>query len=138
MKEKIDLIKELLSQLEIEVGDEQAQEFSKNYNALELPSIITSIVEYLYPLLSPYEIAIYWFLFNKSIVITGEQYARASTRGMSTIAKSASGKADELSYGVIKRTIDSLRGKGILEIAGGTNRDGTLYKVAIPDEIHNL
>lgn len=135
MKEKIEQIRELLSQLETEAGDEQAQEFSKNYNALELPSIVASVVEYLHPLLTPYEIAIYWYLFNKSIVSTGEQFARASTRGMSAIAKSASGQADELSYGVIKRTIDSLKEKQIIHIVGDTNRDGTLYKVAIPDEI---
>lgn len=135
MKEKIEQIKELLAQLEAEASDEQGQEFSKNYNALELPSIVTSVVEYLHPLLTPYEISIYWYLFNESIVKTGEQYARASTRGMSTIAKSASGQADELSYGVIQRTINSLKDKEILHVAGDTNRDGTLYKVAIPDEI---
>jgi hypothetical protein len=135
MREKIEQIKNLLAQLELEADDEQGQEFSKNYNALELPSIVTSIIEYLHPQLTPYEIAIYWYLFNKSIVKTGEQYARASTRGMSAIAKSASGKAEELSYGVIKRTIDSLKDKGIISIAGDTSRDGTLYKVAIPDEI---
>ena len=129
MKDKIEQIRELLSQLEAEVGDEQAQEFSKNYNALELPSIVSSIVEYLHPLLTPYEIAIYWYLFNKSIVTTGEQYARASTRGMSTIAKSASGKSDELSYGVIQKTINSLKDKEIIQISGDTNRDGTLYKM---------
>lgn len=135
MREKIEQIKELLAQLGAEATDEQGQEFSKNYNALELPGIVTSVVEYLHPLLTPYEIAIYWYLFNRSIVKTSEQYARASTRGMSAIAKSASGQAEELSYGAIKRTIDSLKEKEIIHIAGDTNRDGTLYKVAIPDEI---
>lgn len=135
MKEKINQIKELLNQLELEANDEQGQQFSKNYNALELPSIISSVVEYLHPLLNPYEIAVYWYLFNKSIVKTGEQYARTSTRGMNAIAKSASGKSEELSYGAIKKTLESLREKKIIIIAGDTNREGTLYKVAIPDEI---
>jgi hypothetical protein len=106
MKEKINQIKELLNQLELEANDEQGQQFSKNYNALELPSIISSVVEYLHPLLNPYKIAVYWYLFNKSIVKTGEQYARASTRGMNAIAKSASGQSDELSYGAIKKTLE--------------------------------
>lgn len=135
MKDKIEQIRDLLSQIEMGFGDEQAQQFSKNYNALELPSVISSIVEFLHPQLTPYEIAIYWYLFDKSIVKTGEQYARASTRGMSSIAKSVSGQSDDLSYGVIKRTLDALKEKEAISVVGDTNRDGTLYKVAIPDEI---
>jgi HNH endonuclease len=135
MKDKIEKIKDLLSQIEEVVGDEQGQQFSKNYNALELPSVISSVVEFLHPQLTPYEIAIYWYLFDKSIVKTGEQYARASTRGMSSIAKSASGQSDDLSYGVIKKTLDTLKEKEVISVVGDTNREGTLYKVAIPDEI---
>lgn len=135
MKDKIEQIKLLLSEIENATGDEESQQFTKNYNALELPSIVSSVVDFLHPFLTPYEIAVYWHLFNQSIVKTGEQYARASTRGMSAIAKSASGQSDELSYGVIKKTIDSLKDKEVLSIAGDTNREGTLYKISIPDEI---
>lgn len=135
MKDKIEQIKKLLTELENEAGDEESQQFTKNFNALELPSIVASVVEYLHPLLTPYEIAVYWYLFNRSIVRTGEQYARSSTRGMSAIAKSASGQSDELSYGVLKKTIDALKEKEIVLVVGDTNREGTLYKVAIPDEI---
>jgi hypothetical protein len=135
MKNKIEQIKNLLVEIENEAGDEVSQQFTKNYNALELPSIVSSVVEYLHPLLTPYEIAVYWYLFNRSIVQTGEQYARASTRGMTAIAKSASGQSDELSYGVLKRTIDALKEKEVVLVVGDTNREGTLYKVAIPDEI---
>ena len=122
-------------ELEQELSDEQGQQFTRNYNALELPSIVSSVVEYLHPLLTPYEIAVYWYLFNKSIVKTGDQYARTSTRGMSAIAKSGSGKSDGLSYGAIKKTIDALKDKEVVLIAGDTNRVGTLYRIAIPDEI---
>ena len=80
MKDKIDQIKNLLAELETEAGDEESLQFTKNFNALELPSIVSAVVEYLHPLLTPYEIAVYWYLFNRSIVRTGEQYARASTR----------------------------------------------------------
>lgn len=122
--------------LEGDLKDDQGKDFSKNFNSLELPGIVSSIVDFLHPLLNPYEIAVYWYLFNKSIVKTGEQYARASTRGMSSIAKSASGKSADLSYGAMKKTINSLKEKEVLSIAGDTTRDGTLYKVRIPDEIH--
>lgn len=135
MRDKIEQIKSLLAEIETGIGNEENHLFTKNYNALELPSIISSVVDFLHPLLTPYEIAIYWYLFNLSIVKTGEQYARASTRGMSAIAKSSSGQSDELSYGVIKKTIDSLKGKEVLSMAGDTNREGSLYKIAIPDEI---
>lgn len=135
MKDKIEQIKGLLAEIEKEANDELVQQFTKNYNALELPSIVLSIVEYLHPLLTPYEITVYWYLFNKSIVNTGEQYVRASTRGMSTIAKSGSGQSDEISYKAIKNVIDSLKKKEVILIVGDTNREGTLYKVSIPDEI---
>lgn len=135
MNVKINQIRELLIVLEDNLKDEQEKEFSNNFNALELPSIVSSIVDFLHPLLTPYEIAVYWYLFNKSIVKTGEQYARASTRGMSSIAKSASGQSADLSYGVIKKVIDSLIEKEALSISGDTTRDGTLYKISIPDEI---
>ncbi len=135
MKDKIKQIKNLLAEIEAEVSNEQSQQFSKNYNALELPSLVSSVVEYLHPLLTPNEIAVYWYLFNNSIVKTGEQYVRASTRGMSAIAKSGSGQSDELSYGAIKKSIDALKVKEVVLIAGDTNREGTLYKIAIPDEV---
>jgi len=135
MQRKIDQIRELLAQIELEANDEQGHEFSRSYNSLELPGIVSSVVEYLHPFLTPYEIAVYWYLFNESIVRTGEQYARASTRGMSTIAKSSSGQSSEISYSAIKKTIDALKAKKVVFIAGDTNRTGTLYKIAIPDEI---
>lgn len=125
----------MLIQLELEINDEQEQQFSKNYTALELPSIISSVVQYLHPLLTPYEIVVYWYLFNKSIIITGEQYVRVSTRGMSKISRSGSGQSQKLSYGAIKKSIDALKEKKIVSIVGETTRDGTLYKVEIPDEI---
>jgi len=135
MNEKIEQIRVLLDQLESDTGDVEALQFSKNYNALELPAIVSAIVDFLHPILTPYEIAVYWYLFNNSIVKTGEQFVRASTRGLSAIAKSASGKSDDLSYGVIKKMLDSLKEKNVISVVGDTNRDGTLYKVSIPDEI---
>ncbi|MSP28717.1 MAG: HNH endonuclease [Methylococcales bacterium] len=136
MNEKIDQIRELLSTLEEDLKNDQEKEFSKNFSALELPSIVSSIVDFLHPLLTPYEIAVYWYLFNKSIVKTGEQYTHASTRGMSSIAKSASGKSDNISYRTIQVTLESLIEKEVLSLSGDTTRSGTLYKICILDEIH--
>ena len=131
----IENIRGLLADLEQEAGDDSKQQFTKNYNAFELPGIVTSVVEYLHPLLTPYEIAVYWYLFNKSIITTGEQYARASTRGMSAIAKSGSGKSNKISYSQIKKTLEALKEKEVVFAAGDTSQEGTLYKIATPDEI---
>lgn len=135
MKDKIEQMRSLLDDLEAQAKDEQGLQFSQHYSALELPSLVSAIVEFLHPLLTPYEIAIYWYLFERSIVRSGEQYARASTRGMSEVAQSASGQSSAISYGAIKKTLDSLQEKGAISIAGDTTREGTLYKVSIPDEI---
>ena len=125
----------VVAEIELEVSSEESQQFIQNYNALELPGIVASVVEFLHPLLKPYEIAVYWYLFNRSIINNGDQYARASTRGMNAIARSASGQSESLSYAVIKKTLEGLVEKEVIMIAGDTDRQGTLYKVAIPDEI---
>ncbi len=135
VNEKIDQIRKLLSILEGDLKDNQEKDFSNNFNALELPSIISSIVDFLHPLLTPYEIAVYWHLFNESIVKTGEQYVRTSTNRMSLIAKSGSGQSETLGETAIRKTIASLKEKEVISIAGDTSRGGTLYKVCIPDEI---
>jgi len=135
MKEKIKEIQALLSELEAEVSNEQEQQFTKNYNALELPSIVSSIVEYLNPLITPYEIAVYWSLFNESIVKTGEQYVRISVSRLCTVSKSSYETKSKTVESTIRKTINSLKDKEIIFIAGDTNRNGTLYKIAIPDEI---
>jgi len=56
--------------------------FSHKTSMLEIPDLVTSIVDYLQPQLHPYEAAIYWRLFRQSIIATGQQYCRASTKGM--------------------------------------------------------
>lgn len=135
MKSKLSEIERLCRELQEELPDENTEQFNAQYGALELPSIVSAIVEHLHPALTPYEIALYWYLFNKSIVATGDQYARASTRGMSDIAQSSSGQSSSISYGAIKKTVDGLVSKGVLSVAGDTNREGTLYRVSIPEEI---
>ncbi len=135
MNEKIDQIRLLLTTLENELENDQGKEFSKNFNVLELPSIVSSIVDFLHPLLTQYEISIYWYLFNKSIVKTGEQYARASTRSMSSIAKSTFKTSAGLSCQGTQKSINSMIEKEVLSSVGDTTKAGTLYKVCIPDEI---
>ncbi len=59
MNAKKEQIRVLFDQLENDTENVEALQFSKNYNALELPAIISAIVDFLHPILTPYEIAVY-------------------------------------------------------------------------------
>ncbi len=136
MNEKIDQIRLLLTTLENELENDQEKEFSNNFSALELPNIVSSIVDFLHPLLTPNQLAVYWYIFNKSIIKTGTQYTRTSTSEMSRyVAKSGTKQVEDLSSKLISNAISFLKEKEIISIVGDTTRDGTLYKVCIPDEI---
>lgn len=137
MNPKIKEIIQILETLSTEI-DKSNEEilFSKEYSSLELPEIISSIVDLLQPQLYPYEYAIYMYLFKNSIVRQGIQFIRVSTRSLQNgIIVSASGQSASLSYDSVKTSIDGLEKKGAISKQGDTNREGTLYKVNIPDEI---
>ena len=91
---------------------------------------------YLQPLLNTYEAVIYWHLFRKSLLGNGSQYLRVSTRGLQNgVAISSSGKSEHFSYAVVQKSLSSMEEKGVIQKTGDTNREGTLYKVYLPDEI---
>ena len=82
MQGHINHIRELLSQIEAESIVKEADSFERNYDALELPTLVAQIVDYLQPKLYPYEAAIYWHMFRHSVVAHGTQRVRASVRGL--------------------------------------------------------
>lgn len=136
MDTKISQIRSLLEEIESESASEDDAAFAHNFDALELPSIVSSIVDYLQPLLKPYEAAIYWHLFRKSVIATGQQLTRASTKGMREgVITSSSGQGTSLSYGAVQDALARLEEKGVIEKVGETTREGTLYKVYLPEEI---
>jgi hypothetical protein len=135
MKDKINTIRGLLDELEKEVDFEKEKQSSRNYNALELTGIVKSIIEDLQPFLTTYEVVVYWYLFNKSVLTTGDQYVRASIRSMSSIARSDDEKSPELYYGRLQKAITSLKNKGVIHTAGTSNGDGAFFKISLPDEI---
>ena len=93
-------------------------------------------MDYLQPNLSTYEAAIYWFLFRHSVLKNGQQYVRASVRGlMKDVVTSSSGQSKDLSYSAVQKSLQSLEEKGAILKAEDTNREGTLYKVFLPEEI---
>ncbi|MCX7016692.1 MAG: HNH endonuclease [Candidatus Sumerlaeota bacterium] len=134
--DKIQQIRSLLDELATAATSDEHALFAHNFDALELPAIVSSIVDYLQPLLRPYESAIYWHLFRNSILATGQQFVRASTKGMRQgVITSSSGQSATLSYATVQDTLAALEDKNVIAKVGDTTRNGTLYKVNLPEEI---
>ncbi len=134
----IDKIRDLLDDIEKDSLSEEEQLFVKNFDALELPSLIQSVVDYLQPILLPYEAAIYWFMFRHSVLASSQQYFRVRVRGMISgviTATGRNGKSETLTYGSVQTALQGLEEKQVIIKAGDTNRDGALYKVNLPEEV---
>lgn len=145
MKEKIERIKSLLDDIERE-GDRSPEATAlRVFSGLELPDIIRDIVDLLMPNLKPYEAAFYLHLFRHSILETGNPYIRVSRRGLqsgvvkSNYADGASGGKNPgditASFKTVRMTLEGLEAVGALRKEGEPNRDGTLYRIMLPEEI---
>lgn len=135
-KDIIDRLKKLAAELEGTLEEDDSSVFARNFDALEVPDLVKSIIDYLQPQLHPYEAAIYWHLFRHSIISTGQQYCRASTKGMmSGVIRSSSGQSGDLSYAAVQKALSGLEQKEVISKAGETTREGTLYKINLPEEI---
>lgn len=137
MCEEIQQMRKLLDELDSKLGDQTRNGMQDSFDMFELPTIITSIVDYLHPILLLYGSAVYWYMLRRSILETGDTYVRVSTRGMQKGVLSNSNKSDStpLSYETVKLTQRGLIDKGVIKQVGDTNREGTQYRVCLPDEI---
>lgn len=134
--DQIRRMREALDQIERELQTGSSPSALRNLDALELPDLVGSIVDHLQPQLLPYEAAIYWALFRRSALASGQQYMRASVRGLQGgVVKSSSGQSKDPSYATVQLALEGLERKGAILKAGDTNRDGTLYKICLPEEI---
>ncbi len=136
MYDNINKIRELLDELEEEQPEEDAQ-FVKNFDALEIPSIVRSIVDFMLPDISPIEAVIYWYLFRHSIVKNGQQYIRVGQAALTNITASPHKGKDVLSPHSVKVALKGLQEKGIIFVAGDVTHSGTMYKVNLPDELES-
>lgn len=138
MNKRLEMIRQLLSELEVEVNATTAPAGDRDFSALELPLIIREIVDDLQPLLEPYDAAFYWFLFRHSIAKDGNPHFRVSTRSLRrAVVKSAHAQDGEktISLGKVQDTLRALETIGAIRKEGEPNREGTLYRILIPEEI---
>lgn len=135
MAEQIDKIRQLLDELEAGgIRNEGGSENSDSLPAAEMSVVMQEIVDDLQPLLTPYDIAFYWHLFRHSIARDGNPLLRVSTRDLQEgVVKSSRG--DTISLQNVRGILAGLESIGAIRKEGEPNRDGTPYRVLIPDEI---
>ena len=143
MREKIKKIVELLGELDVESNAAAAERAL--VSGLELPDIIRDVVDLLNPELKPYEAAIYMYMLRHSIVEAGNQLIRTSVRGLikdgvvkSPYEGTRSGGGTvvaTVSYKSIQTALEGLGEIGAIRQEADPNRDGTLYRVLLPEEI---
>jgi len=140
MRETINKILTLLGELEQEAKGAATAERAL-VTGLELPDIIRDVVDLLLPELKPYEAALYMYMLRHSIVETGSQLIRVSRRGLqSGVVKSAyaaqtKGGSGEMSYAAIRQAMTGLEAVGAIRSEAEPNREGTLFRVLLPEEI---
>lgn len=134
-------IREVLDEIDALSPTEDSGDLGRDFSALELPSIIQQVVDDLQPLLTPYEAAYYWYAFRHTIGRDGSRHVRLSTRGLQTgVVKSRTQvNADEnrVSQQKVSEALRALGNIGALRKDGEHNREGTLYRVMIPEEIED-
>jgi hypothetical protein len=99
------------------------------------------VVDLLMPELKPYELAPYIYFLRHSIIANGTPHFRARRRGLqSGVVKSAyaaqtKGGSGEMSYAAIQQAMTGLVAIGAIQQEGEANREGTLYRILLPEEI---
>ncbi len=76
VKGHFDQIRQLLKEVEERMPSGSSSDGVADFSAAELPLIIREIVDDLQPLLSPYEVAFYWYAFRHSIARNGNPHVR--------------------------------------------------------------
>jgi len=134
VKDHFNQIRQLLDEVEEQTSLGAPLAEDRSFSALELPLIIQEIVDDLQPLLTAYQAAFYWYLFRDSIARNGNPLLRMSTAGMKEIIRNSRG-GGAISRQQVQDTLTELQSVGAIRKEGEPNREGTLYRIFIPDEI---
>jgi hypothetical protein len=133
--DKPNLLHKLTEEYSVELESNNTREV---FDFFEIPQIINDIVDFLQPCLSPYESVIYWFIFRHSIVKTGGTLVRLSVTRLSKGIGSKFKTNDKpltASDKTISENLRALEKKGVIKKTGDTTREGTLYRILLPEEI---
>jgi hypothetical protein len=142
MKEEIAKIRESLNTLENQLGQNE-NPMASPFSGLELPDIMRDVVDLLLPLLGTYEAAFYLYILRHSIIEFGNPHIRVGTRPLQRIVKSAyagstiggGDPVSQISQGKVRDTLNNLESLGAIRKENEPNREGTLYRVMLPEEI---
>lgn len=100
-----------------------------------VPEIIEQFVDFLLPILTPYEAGLYIFLLRNTYIKNGTREIRVGKR---TIADNlGSSRGEKSNYAHITKLISGLEEKSCIKI-GDTTREGILYSVFLPEEIPSV
>jgi hypothetical protein len=137
MKDHLDRIRQLLDEIEERTASDSSAAAVEEFSAMELPLVIQEIVDDLQPLLTPYEAAFYWYAFRHSIARNGNPHLRLSKALRRGVVRSSYSSAIEntISEQKFREILRALESIGAIRKEGEPNREGTLYRVFIPDEI---
>ncbi len=139
MADEINKIRELLDTVEKSMVTESVDSIKETFDIFELPQITKDIVDYLQPVISPYEMDIYWFMFRHSVLETGDIFLRVSNgklaKGIGTKFKTFDKQNSRFGEKTVAENLRSLENSGVVKKVGDTTRDGTLYKIFLPEEI---
>lgn len=99
----------------------------------DLSKIIEQLVDFLMPELSPYGVSLYLFLLRGSFIRNNSSTIRIGKRTIADkFVKAARGERSN--YAHITKVLKELEKMGCIEV-GDVNRDGTLYKIILPENI---
>jgi HNH endonuclease len=137
MKDHLDQIRKLLDEIEEQTLSDSSAAAVEEFSAMELPLVIQEIVDDLQPLLTPYEVAFYWYAFRHSIASNGNPHVRLGKALRRGVVRSSYSTAIEntVSEAKFREALRALESIGAIRKEGEPNRDGTPYRVFIPDEI---
>jgi hypothetical protein len=139
MAQTISQIRGLLDRLENEIELKREAASVQAISGLELPDIIRDIIDLLFPHITPYQAAIYMYLLRRSVLSDGTQLVRASTRGMQHgVIKSASGQSTGMSQQSVREGLSELEKIGAIQKQGEPSREGTPYRILLPELSLNL
>lgn len=108
---------------------------------LDVKCSIELIVDIMYKKLNAYEVSLYLYIFRKSVASGITELRIGKKTIQSEFVHGARGGGREnvggiwVNYAHITRILNGLKAKGCIEI-GDTTREGTLYTVRMPSQIH--